>query len=257
MAKMCEVCGKAPGVRKPGQPRPQRLQPSLDAESAERPRDGRLGGEADAGLHPLHPLRLDQESGALGFMEDRPPRLSSTILLARSLSIAGHPFILIPLMIAAATGNRVWTAVVAACTILPMFAITVRNVRRGTWSDHDVSRPDERGGLYRVAFPLVALSAVVLYFLGAGPQMMRGFAAAAVMLALGLLGSRWLKISMHMMAAFCGVIMLARIYPTSAFCDRSASSRRSRWSRWKLETAHRSPRSSLEFCFGFAAAICV
>jgi hypothetical protein len=167
-------------------------------------------------------------------MEDRPSRLSSTILLARILSIAGHPFILIPLMIAAATRNRVWTAVVAACTILPMLAITLRNVRRGTWSDHDVSRREERGGLYRVAFPLVALSAVVLYFLGAGPRMMRGFTVAAVMLALGILGNRWLKISMHMMtAAYCG-FTIAWLYPATTWAILAFVAAIA-WSRHKLE----------------------
>ena len=185
-------------------------------------------------------------------MEDRPPRLSSTILLARILSIAGHPFILIPLMIAAATGNRVWTAVVAACTILPMFAITVRNVRRGTWSDHDVSRPDERGGLYRVAFPLVALSAVVLYFLGAGPQMMRGFAAAAAMLALGLLGNRWLKISMHMMVAGYAGVMIGWLYPNTMWAIVPFVAAIA-WSRRKLER-HTWAEIIVGLAIGMAAA---
>ena len=52
-------------VRKPGQPRSQRLQPPLVAESAESPRHGGLGGEADAGLHPLHPFGIDPEGRAL------------------------------------------------------------------------------------------------------------------------------------------------------------------------------------------------
>jgi len=150
-------------------------------------------------------------------MEDGRPRLSSSTTLARILSIAGHPFVLIPLMVAVATRNWVWTSIVAAGTILPLFVIVLRNVRRGIWSDHDVSRREQRGGLYRVALPLVALSAVLLYFLDAGPRMMRGFAAAAVMLLLGVLGNRFLKISMHMMAAaFCGVT-IAWLYPATTF----------------------------------------
>jgi hypothetical protein len=185
-------------------------------------------------------------------MEDRRPRLSSTILLARILSIAGHPFLLIPLMIAVATGNRVWTAVVAACTVLPMFAITVRNVRRGTWSDHDVSRREERTRLYRALFPLIALSAVVLYFLGAGPQMMRGFAAAAVMLALGILGNRWLKISMHMMTAAYSGVVIAWLHPAATwgivpFVAAIA------WSRHKLER-HTWPEIAVGIIIGAASA---
>ncbi|HEU4889863.1 MAG TPA: phosphatase PAP2 family protein [Thermoanaerobaculia bacterium] len=149
-------------------------------------------------------------------MEDR-PRLSSTITLARILSIAGHPFLLIPLMVAAATRNWVWTAIVGGVTILPLLVITLRNVRRGVWTDHDVSRPEQRGGLYRVIFPLIALSALLLWLMDARPQMLRGFAAGAVMLAIGLLGNRFLKISLHMMAAaFCAVTLI-RIYPNTAY----------------------------------------
>lgn len=171
-------------------------------------------------------------------MEDGRPRLSSSTTLAlavaRILSIAGHPFVLIPLTVAVATRNWVWTAIVAACTILPLFAIVLRNVRRGIWSDHDVSRREQRGGLYRVALPLVAFSAVLLYFLDAGPRMMRSFGAAALMLLLGVLGNRFLKISMHMMtAAFCGV-MIAWLYPVATFAIVPFVAAIA-WSRRKLE----------------------
>ena len=166
-------------------------------------------------------------------MEDGRARLSSTTL-ARALSIAGHPFVLIPLMIAVRTRSWVWTAIVAAGTTLPLLAIVLRNVRRGVWSDHDVSRQEQRGGLYRVALPLVIVSGVLLYFLDAGPRMIRGFAAAVVMLLLGALGNRFLKISMHMMvAAFCGV-SIARLYPVATFAIVPFVAAIA-WSRRKLE----------------------
>lgn len=153
-------------------------------------------------------------------MEDGRPRLSSStpsLRAARILSIAGHPFVLIPLMVAAATRNWIPTAIVGAVTILPLLVITLRNVRRGVWSDHDVSRREERGGLYRAAFPLIGIAALVLWLLDASSRMMRGFAAAAVMLALGLLGNRFLKISLHVMvAAFCAVT-IGRIYPRAIY----------------------------------------
>jgi membrane-associated phospholipid phosphatase len=150
-------------------------------------------------------------------MEDGRPRLSSSTPLARILSIAGHPFLLIPLMVAVATRNWIPTAIVAAVTILPLFAITLRNVRRGVWSDHDVSLREQRSGLYRILLPLIGISALLLWLTDASPRMMRGFAAAAVMLVVSLLGNRFLKISLHMMfAAFCGVIIV-RIHPSSVY----------------------------------------
>ncbi|HYI11664.1 MAG TPA: hypothetical protein VEK57_21585 [Thermoanaerobaculia bacterium] len=166
-------------------------------------------------------------------MEDRPPRLSSTIL-ARFLSTAGHPFVLVPLMLAAATRNWVWTAAVSAGMILPLLVITLRNVRRGTWSDPDVSRQDQRSGLYRVGLPLLAATAVLLYLLDASPAMMRGVAAVAAMLLLGVLGNRFLKISLHLMiAAYCAVI-IGDLYPrTIPFLLIALAALA--WSRRKLE----------------------
>jgi hypothetical protein len=167
-------------------------------------------------------------------MEDGRPRLSSSTTLARILSIAGHPFLLIPLMVAVATRNWIPTAVVGAVTILPLLVITLRNVRRGVWSDHDVSSRDQRSGLYRAILPLLALSALLLWLLDGSPRMMRGFAAAAVMLAIGLLGNRFLKISLHMMfAAFCAVIIV-RIHPSSVYAIVPFVAAIA-WSRRKLE----------------------
>ncbi|MEA2464116.1 MAG: hypothetical protein QOJ98_1863 [Acidobacteriota bacterium] len=150
-------------------------------------------------------------------MEDGRPRLSSTIALARALSLLGHPFLLIPLTIAALTGSFFWTAVIAASTTVPLLLIIARKVRRGAWSDFDVSRHEQRSGLYYAGIPLMALSALLLYLLGASASMLRGVAAGGVMFLAGLLGNRFLKISMHMMfASFC-TVALTREYPSSIY----------------------------------------
>jgi hypothetical protein len=166
-------------------------------------------------------------------MEDGRSRLSSTTL-ARVLSIAGHPFVLAPLTVAAGTRSLRWAAVLAAGTFLPLLVILLRNVRRGTWSDVDVSRHDQRSGLYYAAAPLLLVSAVLLYFLDASPGLLRALAAVAVMLGVGLLANRFLKVSMHMMtAAFC-CVLLARLYPASVFAAVPFVFAIA-WSRWKLE----------------------
>lgn len=185
-------------------------------------------------------------------MGDRLSGLSSTTL-ARGLSVAGHPFLLVPLMIAVATRNWVFTAAIAGGMVLPLLAITLRNVRRGAWSDHDVSRRDQRLGLYRAAFPLLAVSALLLWWSGAGQQLLRGVAAAAVMFALGAIGNRFLKISLHMMiAAYCAVVIV-KLYPSSAwpivpFVAAIA------WSRRKLER-HTWTEVAVGLAIGTAAAV--
>ncbi|MDQ3280396.1 MAG: hypothetical protein M3Q69_03185 [Acidobacteriota bacterium] len=143
-------------------------------------------------------------------MEDGRFRLSSsTTFLARALSVAGHPFLLVPLTVALSTRSVFWTSVIAASTTLPMLAIIARKVRRGAWSDFDVSRREQRPALYYAAAPLLLACAGLLYWFGAAPRLMRSLAAGMIMFAVGLLANRFLKVSMHaMFAAFCGVTLV-------------------------------------------------
>lgn len=150
---------------------------------------------------------------------DRPPRLSSTTPLlpfARAVSVAGNPLFLIPLTVAAVSQNWRWAVAIALTTTIPLVVIIARNVRRGTWSDFDVSRRDQRLGLYRAGLPLLLLATAVLYFLDASPRMLRGVAGGLLIFVAGVLGHRFLKLSMHMMfTTFCAV-MLIWAYPWSA-----------------------------------------
>jgi len=136
--------------------------------------------------------------------------------LARILSVAGHPLVLIPPTVALVSGSLRAAGMLAATITVPLAVIIAVQVRRGAWSDFDVSRRDQRSGLYYAVAVLLAVAALVLYRTGANPGMLRGIAAAAAMLAFGLLGNRFLKTSMHMMfAAYCGVLVVWT-YPWSA-----------------------------------------
>ena len=162
------------------------------------------------------------------------PATSLPASLARAISLGAHPFVLIPLSVGLATRSLFWTAIIAASTTIPLLAVILRNVRSGKWSDADVSRPDQRSGLYRAGFPLLALCAVILYLLGANPQLLRGVAAGTAMFAAGLLANRWLKISMHLMfAGYCGVAV-TRLYP-EALLPSLAVVLALAWSRWYLK----------------------
>lgn len=182
-----------------------------------------------------------------------PPPFSPAASLARALSIAGHPFVLIPLTVAAATRNLFWTAVIAASTTVPLLIVVFRNVRRGVWSDFDVSRRDQRSGLYVAGIPLLLGTAILLYALGASPRLLRAVAAGGLMLLSGMLGNRYLKISMHMMVgAFCAVT-IGRLYPWSAagtFPFLAALA----WSRRRLDR-HTWPEIAAGSLIGIAAGL--
>lgn len=153
---------------------------------------------------------------------------------ARILSVALHPFVLGPLTAALATRNWRLTAALSATTILPLVVLLVRRTRRGEWSDFDVSRRDQRPGLYYVALPLLAVAALLAWGLGAPASFLRALLAIAFLFAAGLLGNRYLKISLHMMlGAFC-LVILARLYPWSLFLTFPLLASLA-WSRWRLE----------------------
>lgn len=151
--------------------------------------------------------------------EDGPARLSSSpalLAFARFLSIAGNPLFLTPITVFATSQSWRWSILVALTTTVPLVAIIRRNVRRGTWSDFDASRRDQRLGLYIAGLATLLLAAGVFYVLDASPRMMRALIAGFLMLAAGILGHRFLKTSMHMMfTTFCAVLIVWQ-HPRSA-----------------------------------------
>lgn len=133
--------------------------------------------------------------------------------MARALSLAGHPFFVIPLTVALLARSWRYAAIIAVTTTLPLALIIARNVRRGAWSDADVSRHDQRSSLYYAMIPVLLISGAVLYLTGASPDLLQGVIAGAVMLAAGLLANRFLKVSMHLMFdAYCA-INIASVLP--------------------------------------------
>lgn len=172
---------------------------------------------------------------------------------ARILSVALHPFVVGPLTAALATRNWRWATAIAATIVLPLVFVLIRRTRRGTWSDFDVSRREQRPGLYFVAIPLVIVAAIVVAWLGAPTSFLRSFLAIGFMFAAGLIGNRFLKISMHMMfGAFCTVVIW-RVYPSSLFLTFPLLAALA-WSRWRLER-HTPAEIAVGLLLGTAAGV--
>jgi hypothetical protein len=173
--------------------------------------------------------------------------------VARVLSVALHPFVIGPLTVALATRNWRWTAAFAATAILPLLIVLIRRTRRGEWSDLDVSQRSQRPALYYAALPLLAAAAFLLWWMGASPRLLRSFLAVGFLFAAGLLGNRFLKISLHMMfGAFC-LVVLARLYPLSLFLTAPLLAALA-WSRWRLER-HTSAEIAVGLLLGLAGGV--
>ncbi|HEX7152352.1 MAG TPA: hypothetical protein VF618_12760 [Thermoanaerobaculia bacterium] len=128
--------------------------------------------------------------------------------MARAVSIAAHPLVLIPLTVALLTRHWMWALMLVATTLIPLTIVILFQMRRGTWSDFDVSRPEQRRWLYVAAVPLLVAAVFVLRSAGAPPHLLRGPAVSAVMMLIGILLSRWLKVSLHLLfGTFCAVAL--------------------------------------------------
>jgi hypothetical protein len=128
---------------------------------------------------------------------------------AAAVSTLCHPLLLIPVTVLLLTRDLRVSALLAAATVLPLLVLTLRNVRRGTWTNFDVSDRGQRGGLYRSAVPLTLLGAGIMYAAGAPPAMVRGTLVVGGLLLAALLLSPFLKTSLHMLfAGWCGVMLM-------------------------------------------------
>ena len=137
--------------------------------------------------------------------------------IARWLSIAFHPFVMVGLMVGAAAASRQTAgeavrsvALVALFTIVPLAVLMWRQVRRGEWENADASNRAERPILYLVGG--IAVCALLAYLLLVRPQsfMLRGVVATMGMLAVCAVTTRWwIKVSLHVAIASLAAFALA------------------------------------------------
>ena len=149
-----------------------------------------------------------------------PPQIQhreSKIQIAAFVSTLFHPLLVIPVTVLVLTRDLRVSAIIAAATVLPLLALTLRNVRRGTWSNFDVSNRSQRSGLYFAAVPLTFLAAGVLAVTGAPMPLVRGTAMVGGLLLAAALLSPFLKTSLHLLfAAWCGVLIF-RAFPETVW----------------------------------------
>ncbi|MEO5741309.1 MAG: hypothetical protein ABIS29_12020 [Vicinamibacterales bacterium] len=137
------------------------------------------------------------------------------MMIARWLSIAFHPFVMVGVMVGVAAAARQTrgeaarsVGVVMVFTIVPIAVLMWRQVRRGRWENADASNRAERPVLYMVGG--VALVSLLAYLLLLRPQsfMVRGVVATSGMMAVCAIATRWIKVSLHMaFAAFAATAL--------------------------------------------------
>ncbi|HEY0018123.1 MAG TPA: hypothetical protein VGC13_17535 [Longimicrobium sp.] len=140
--------------------------------------------------------------------------------LARWVSVAAHPFVVVLLLVGAVEAHRGAAAAARSVTtvallfVLPLAVLIVRQTRRGAWSTVDASDSRERPLLYLVgAAGLLALFGYLLATQPATP-LLRGAIGTLGMLAVCAAATRWVKVSLHVaVAALASAILLGRGIP--------------------------------------------
>jgi hypothetical protein len=132
------------------------------------------------------------------------------------VSIVLHPFVTTLVLAGAVEAERGpaaaarTVAAVGVLFVLPVAALTARQVRRGAWSTVDASHPRERPLLFAVG--AAALTATLVYFSRTRPgsPFVAGVGGVLVMVGFCAAVTPWVKVSLHMAAAALAAAVLLR-----------------------------------------------
>jgi hypothetical protein len=136
---------------------------------------------------------------------------------ARWISILGHPFVLIPLLVAAVTARwmppervALIVGIVLLVSVVPMLLLMSRRVRSGAWTNYDVSVREQRRGMFPMAMAIAGGTTLVLLAVGTPRPVMHGVVASLVLIVIAAVVNLWLKISLHMaFAVFTAVSLVS------------------------------------------------
>ena len=141
--------------------------------------------------------------------------------LARAISIVGHPFVSILILVGVVATLRMGPAaalqplgVVALAVLLPLGIFMYRRVRSGHWGSIDASHPAERPALFLLALALVVGLGAFVALLPRLGFLSRGILAVLLLLCVAAFLNRWIKASLHVaFAAFSGTVLLRLALP--------------------------------------------
>lgn len=139
-------------------------------------------------------------------------------LVARGISILGHPVLMTPM-----AGMAAWMAAGGAVTqargivfagaiaALLVMGYSYRQVRSGAWTHVDASARGERRSLNRFLLGMFVVAAIVGLVLQWPPQLSLGLLLASSMVAATMLAARWCKPSLHLAFAVFSAGLLCAV----------------------------------------------
>jgi hypothetical protein len=134
---------------------------------------------------------------------------------ARWVSIFGHPFAMVVIMVTGASLHSRTPAaaarilpIVILVAVVPVAVLMVRQVRRGSWKNADASHREERPLLFAICILGVVSLLACLWLTQPQSFVIRGAVGSLGMLVISAIATRWLKVSLHMAFAALGATTL-------------------------------------------------
>jgi len=138
---------------------------------------------------------------------------ATPIAIARSLSILGHPLVVIPVAVATLvsherTSSTAWIVSVVCGIAGVVLAFSLWQVRRGHWQHIDASAQAERRSLNLFLAIVLFLGAAVAFYQLPGSGLSLGLLLSGLLIVAAMLASPWVKLSLHASFAAFAVLLL-------------------------------------------------
>jgi hypothetical protein len=141
-------------------------------------------------------------------------------LIARWISIVGHPFTFIVFLVATSSWRLQGdahalrtTAIVIVAMLIPLGLFIWNRYSLGHWKTVDASAPSDRPALYTAAFILLIPIGAYFIWRDRSHEMVRGLVAVAILLGILAALNRWIKLSLHLAIATFAAVLIARLAP--------------------------------------------
>jgi len=138
---------------------------------------------------------------------------STPMVIARILSILGHPLVVVPGAVATlvlhggASSETLSTLVICGIAGI-VLVFSFWQVRRGRWQHVDASAPAERKSLNLFLAAVLFLSAAMAFYQLPASGLPLGLALSGFLIVAVMLVSPWIKLSLHASFAAFAVVLL-------------------------------------------------
>ena len=143
---------------------------------------------------------------------------------ARWISIVGHPFTFVVLLVAIVSwkmhgGHHAFrtTGIVVATMLVPLGLFIWNRYSLGHWETVDASAPADRPALYTAAFLLLLPVGAYFILRERATEMVHGLAAVAILIGILAGLNRWIKLSVHLTIATFAAVIITWLTPPFGF----------------------------------------